>query len=64
MYVCSLDAIGGQTIGDTLVVADAREVYWDAAAAGSAFWSDQPLMPRPTSIGPALAVAGAPGTRR
>lgn len=28
--VCSLDAIGGQTIGDTLVVTDARrrEVYW------------------------------------
>lgn len=29
--VCSLDAIGGQTIGDTLVVTDARrrEVYWE-----------------------------------
>ncbi len=49
--VCSLDAIGGQTIGDTLVVTDARrrEVYWARYCDGIRT-VDQPLMPRPTSI--------------
>lgn len=49
--VCSLDAIGGQTIGDTLVVTDARGVRSTGHATATGFVrSDQPLMPRPTSI--------------
>lgn len=60
--VCSLDAIGGRTTGDVLVVTDARrrEVYWaryrdgvrfDGPAVGSA--ADVP-------VGEAAAVAGSP----
>jgi tRNA threonylcarbamoyl adenosine modification protein YeaZ len=60
--VCTLDAIGGQTTGEVLVVTDARrrEVYWaryhdgvrvDGPAVNAA--SDVP-------IGPAQAVAGSP----
>lgn len=60
--VCSLDAIGGRTTGEVLVVTDARrrEVYWaryrdglrfDGPAVGSA--GDVP-------VGEAAAVAGSP----
>ncbi len=60
--VCSLDAIGGQTTGEVLVVTDARrrEVYWaryhdgvrvDGPAVGAA--ADVP-------VGAATAVAGSP----
>ncbi|CMR08991.1 ribosomal-protein-alanine acetyltransferase rimI [Mycobacterium tuberculosis] len=49
--VCSLDAIGGQTIGDTLVVPMHAGVRSTGHATATGFVrSDQPLMPRPTSI--------------
>ncbi|CMT93964.1 ribosomal-protein-alanine acetyltransferase rimI [Mycobacterium tuberculosis] len=49
--VCSLDAIGGQTIGDTLVVTMHAGGRSTGHATATGFVrSDQPLMPRPTSI--------------
>jgi tRNA threonylcarbamoyl adenosine modification protein YeaZ len=60
--VCSLDAIGGRTTGDTLVVTDARrrEVYWARYRDGVR--TDGPAVNAPTDVdpGPARAVAGSP----
>src|ERR1700753_1788848 len=59
--VCSLDAIGGQTTGDTLVVTDARrrEVYWARYRDGVR--TDGPAVAAPADIDPgtAQAVAGS-----
>jgi tRNA threonylcarbamoyl adenosine modification protein YeaZ len=60
--VCSLDAIGGQTTGETLVVTDARrrEVYWARYRDGVRI--DGPAVNAPADIDPgvARAVAGSP----
>jgi tRNA threonylcarbamoyl adenosine modification protein YeaZ/ribosomal-protein-alanine acetyltransferase len=60
--VCSLDAIGGQTAGDTLVVTDARrrEVYWARYRDGVRI--DGPAVSAPADVDPgvARAVAGSP----
>jgi tRNA threonylcarbamoyl adenosine modification protein YeaZ len=60
--VCSLDAIGGQTTGDTLVVTDARrrEVYWARYRDGVRI--DGPAVSAPADIDPgsAQSVAGSP----
>jgi tRNA threonylcarbamoyl adenosine modification protein YeaZ len=60
--VCSLDAIGGQTSGETLVVTDARrrEVYWARYRDGVRI--DGPAVDAPASVEPggAQAVAGSP----
>jgi tRNA threonylcarbamoyladenosine biosynthesis protein TsaB len=60
--VCSLDAIGVQTTGDTLVVTDARrrEVYWARYRDGVR--TDGPAVNAPADVGPgtAQAVAGSP----
>ncbi|SON58721.1 tRNA threonylcarbamoyladenosine biosynthesis protein TsaB [Mycobacterium simulans] len=60
--VCSLDAIGGQTSGDTLVVTDARrrEIYWARYRDGVR--TDGPAVNAPGDVdpGPARAVAGSP----
>jgi tRNA threonylcarbamoyl adenosine modification protein YeaZ len=60
--VCSLDAIGGQTTGETLVVTDARrrEVYWARYRDGARI--DGPAVSAPTDVDPggARAVAGSP----
>ena len=60
--VCSLDAIGGQTTGDTLVVTDARrrEVYWARYRDGIRIGG--PAVDAPASVDPgvARAVAGSP----
>jgi tRNA threonylcarbamoyl adenosine modification protein YeaZ len=60
--VCSLDAIGVQTLGDTLVVTDARrrEVYWARYRDGVR--TDGPAVNAPADIDPgtAQAVAGSP----
>jgi tRNA threonylcarbamoyl adenosine modification protein YeaZ len=60
--VCSLDAIGGQTTGETLVVTDARrrEVYWARYRDGLRI--DGPAVDAPASVDPggAVAVAGSP----
>jgi tRNA threonylcarbamoyl adenosine modification protein YeaZ len=60
--VCSLDAIGGQTTGDTLVVTDARrrEVYWARYRDG--IRTGGPAVDAPASVDPggAKAVAGSP----
>lgn len=60
--VCSLDAIGVQTTGDTLVVTDARrrEVYWARYRDGVR--TDGPAVNAPADVdpGPARAVAGSP----
>jgi tRNA threonylcarbamoyl adenosine modification protein YeaZ len=60
--VCSLDAIGGQTTGEALVVTDARrrEVYWARYRDGVRF--DGPAVNAPADIdpGPARSVAGSP----
>lgn len=60
--VCSLDAIGGQTIGDTLVVTDARrrEVYWARYCDGIRTVGPAVNAAADVDPGPALAVAGAP----
>jgi tRNA threonylcarbamoyl adenosine modification protein YeaZ len=59
--VCSLDAIGGQTTGETLVVTDARrrEVYW--ACYRDAVRIDGPSVNSPADVDPggARAVAGS-----
>ena len=60
--VCSLDAIGVRTTGDTLVVTDARrrEVYWARYRDGVR--TDGPAVNAPADVdpGPAQAVAGSP----
>ena len=60
--VCSLDAIGGQTTGETLVVTDARrrEVYWARYRDGVRI--DGPAVNAPADVDPgaAWAVAGSP----
>jgi tRNA threonylcarbamoyl adenosine modification protein YeaZ/ribosomal-protein-alanine acetyltransferase len=60
--VCSLDAIGGQTTGETLVVTDARrrEIYWARYRDGVRI--DGPAVNAPADVDPgaARAVAGAP----
>ncbi|BBZ37646.1 tRNA (adenosine(37)-N6)-threonylcarbamoyltransferase complex dimerization subunit type 1 TsaB [Mycobacterium conspicuum] len=60
--VCSLDAIGVLTTGDTLVVTDARrrEIYWARYQDGSR--TDGPAVSAPADVdpGPARAVAGSP----
>jgi tRNA threonylcarbamoyladenosine biosynthesis protein TsaB len=60
--VCSLDAIGGQTTGETLVVTDARrrEVYWARYRDGVRI--DGPAVSAPADVDPgaARAVAGSP----
>jgi tRNA threonylcarbamoyl adenosine modification protein YeaZ len=60
--VCSLDAIGVQTTGDTLVVTDARrrEVYW--ARYHDGVRTDGPAVNAPADVDPgtAQAVAGSP----
>ncbi len=60
--VCSLDAIGGQTTGETLVVTDARrrEVYWARYRDGVRI--DGPSVNAPADVDPggARAVAGSP----
>lgn len=60
--VCSLDAIGVRTTGDTLVVTDARrrEVYWARYRDG--FRTEGPAVDAPAEVdpGPATAVAGSP----
>jgi tRNA threonylcarbamoyl adenosine modification protein YeaZ len=60
--VCSLDAIGGQTTGETLVVTDARrrEVYWARYRDGVRI--DGPAVSAPAAVDPGVveAVAGSP----
>ncbi|OBK29962.1 tRNA N6-adenosine(37)-N6-threonylcarbamoyltransferase complex dimerization subunit TsaB [Mycobacterium asiaticum] len=60
--VCSLDAIGRLTNGDTLVVTDARrrEVYW--ARYHDGIRTEGPAVNAPADVdpGPARAVAGSP----
>jgi tRNA threonylcarbamoyl adenosine modification protein YeaZ len=60
--VCSLDAIGGQTTGETLVVTDARrrEVYWARYRDGVRI--DGPAVSAPADVDPGAAwgVAGSP----
>jgi tRNA threonylcarbamoyl adenosine modification protein YeaZ/ribosomal-protein-alanine acetyltransferase len=60
--VCSLDAIGTYTSGDTLVVTDARrrEVYWARYRDGERV--DGPAVSSPSDVdtGAATAVAGSP----
>jgi tRNA threonylcarbamoyladenosine biosynthesis protein TsaB len=60
--VCSLDAIGGQTIGEVLVVSDARrrEVYWARYRNGVRV--DGPGVSAPADVdqGSAQSVAGSP----
>jgi tRNA threonylcarbamoyl adenosine modification protein YeaZ len=60
--VCSLDAIGVRTTGDTLVVTDARrrEVYWARYRDGVRI--DGPAVNAPADVDPgtARAVAGSP----
>ncbi|MGB6208535.1 tRNA (adenosine(37)-N6)-threonylcarbamoyltransferase complex dimerization subunit type 1 TsaB [Mycobacterium sp.] len=60
--VCSLDAIGGQTTGETLVVTDARrrEVYWARYRDGVRI--EGPAVTAPADVDPGVAqtVAGSP----
>jgi tRNA threonylcarbamoyl adenosine modification protein YeaZ len=60
--VCSLDAIGGQTTGETLVVTDARrrEVYWARYRDGVRI--DGPAVSAPADVDPrnARSIAGSP----
>ena len=60
--VCSLDAIGGRTSGDTLVVTDARrrEVYWARYRDGIRTGGPGVNAPADVDPGPARAVAGSP----
>ncbi|ETW21207.1 tRNA (adenosine(37)-N6)-threonylcarbamoyltransferase complex dimerization subunit type 1 TsaB [Mycobacterium gastri] len=60
--VCSLDAIGGHTTGDTLVVTDARrrEVYWARYRDGVRIAGPAVDAPADVDPGPARAVAGSP----
>lgn len=60
--VCSLDAIGGQTTGETLVVTDARrrEIYWARYRDGVRM--EGPAVSAPADVDPGVAqvVAGSP----
>jgi tRNA threonylcarbamoyl adenosine modification protein YeaZ len=60
--VCSLDAIGVRTTGDTLVVTDARrrEVYWARYRDGVRTGGPGVSAPAGVDPGPARAVAGSP----
>ena len=60
--VCSLDAIGVRTIGDTLVVTDARrrEVYWARYRDGRRTHGPAVGAPADVDPGTARAVAGSP----
>lgn len=60
--VCSLDAIGVLTTGDTLVVTDARrrEVYWARYREGTPTCGPAVAAPADVDPGPARAVAGSP----
>jgi tRNA threonylcarbamoyl adenosine modification protein YeaZ/ribosomal-protein-alanine acetyltransferase len=60
--VCSLDAIGGQTTGETLVVTDARrrEVYWARYRDGVRVGGPAVNAPADVDPGAAQAVAGSP----
>jgi tRNA threonylcarbamoyl adenosine modification protein YeaZ len=60
--VCSLDAIGGQTNGETLVVTDARrrEVYWARYRDGVRITGPAVNAPADVDPGAARAVAGSP----
>lgn len=60
--VCSLDAIGVHTTGDTLVVTDARrrEVYWARYRDGVRTGGPGVSAPADVDPGPARAVAGSP----
>jgi tRNA threonylcarbamoyl adenosine modification protein YeaZ len=60
--VCSLDAIGVRTTGDTLVVTDARrrEVYWARYRDGVRTGGPGVSAPGDVDPGPARAVAGSP----
>jgi tRNA threonylcarbamoyl adenosine modification protein YeaZ len=60
--VCSLDAIGGQTSGEVLVVTDARrrEVYWARYRGGVRVDGPEVNAPADVDPGPAQSVAGSP----
>lgn len=60
--VCSLDAIGGLTDGDVLVVTDARrrEVYWARYRDGERVDGPDVSAATDVPVGPAQAVAGSP----
>jgi tRNA threonylcarbamoyl adenosine modification protein YeaZ len=60
--VCSLDAIGGQTTGEVLVVSDARrrEVYWARYRDGIRVDGPEVNAPADVDPGPAQSVAGSP----
>ena len=60
--VCSLDAIGGQTSGEVLVVTDARrrEVYWARYRDGVRVGGPEVKAPADVDPGPAQSVAGSP----
>jgi tRNA threonylcarbamoyl adenosine modification protein YeaZ len=60
--VCSLDAIGVRTSGDTLVVTDARrrEVYWARYSDGRRTHGPAVHAPADVEPGTARAVAGSP----
>jgi tRNA threonylcarbamoyl adenosine modification protein YeaZ len=60
--VCSLDAIGVLTTGDTLVVTDARrrEVYWARYRDGVRTYGPDVNAPADVDPGPARAIAGSP----
>jgi tRNA threonylcarbamoyl adenosine modification protein YeaZ len=60
--VCSLDAIGGQTAGEVLVVTDARrrEVYWARYRDGVRVDGPEVNAPADVHAGPAQSVAGSP----
>ena len=60
--VCSLDAIGGQTTGETLVVTDARrrEVYLAPYRDGVRIGGPAVNAPADVDLGVAQAVAGSP----
>jgi tRNA threonylcarbamoyl adenosine modification protein YeaZ len=60
--VCSLDAIGRQTTGDTLVVTDARrrEIYWACYRDGVRIAGPAVNAPADVNPGVAQAVAGSP----
>lgn len=60
--VCSLDAIGVRTTGDTLVVTDARrrEVYWARYRDGRRVHGPAVSAPAAVDAGAACSVAGSP----
>jgi tRNA threonylcarbamoyl adenosine modification protein YeaZ len=60
--VCSLDAIGGRTSGQVLVVTDARrrEIYWARYRDGVRIEGPAVSAPADVDPGPAQTVAGSP----